>query len=148
MKKKHNKECYTVQLTCYTLSTSCFTQHEPLVYYISSHLMMIIVMIFICVNERKTIGITKLKPLIVKSFTLNKPAVLLLLWAALSLSRNHNWRLKSFFLSVMVCLSTRVSEEPDSPKPEPGVSCVSLRSDRSKGYVIHFKRSKSSASDK
>ncbi|XP_030609062.1 NLR family CARD domain-containing protein 3-like [Archocentrus centrarchus] len=42
----------------------------------------------------------------------------------------------------------RISEGPDSPEPEPGASCVSLRSDWSKSVEINFKGSKSSAADK
>uniref|UniRef100_A0A3Q4N8N2 B30.2/SPRY domain-containing protein n=1 Tax=Neolamprologus brichardi TaxID=32507 RepID=A0A3Q4N8N2_NEOBR len=44
-------------------------------------------------------------------------------------------------------LFTRITETPDAPEPEPGPSCVSLKSDQSKGFIFHFKGTKSAAAE-
>ncbi|XP_030578696.1 NLR family CARD domain-containing protein 3-like [Archocentrus centrarchus] len=47
-----------------------------------------------------------------------------------------------------VSAAEKISEGPDSSEPEPGASCVSLSSDRSKEFLIHFKGSKCSGVEK
>ncbi|XP_026017025.1 NLR family CARD domain-containing protein 3-like [Astatotilapia calliptera] len=41
----------------------------------------------------------------------------------------------------------RITETPDAPEPEPGTSCVSLKSDLSKDNIVNFKGTKSAAAE-
>ncbi|XP_039898966.1 NACHT, LRR and PYD domains-containing protein 5-like [Simochromis diagramma] len=41
----------------------------------------------------------------------------------------------------------KITETPDAPEPEPGPSCVSLKSDRSKDFIFHFKGQKPAAAE-
>ncbi|XP_035772068.1 NACHT, LRR and PYD domains-containing protein 3-like [Neolamprologus brichardi] len=49
------------------------------------------------------------------------------------------------FKSRKLTPDERITETPDAPEPEPGPSCVSLKSDQSKDAIFNFKGTKSAA---
>nr|XP_024654855.1 NLR family CARD domain-containing protein 3-like [Maylandia zebra] len=51
------------------------------------------------------------------------------------------------FKSRKLSPDAKITEAPDAPEPEPGPSCVSLKSDQSKGFIFHFKGTKPAAAE-
>ncbi|XP_042082512.1 NACHT, LRR and PYD domains-containing protein 5-like isoform X1 [Haplochromis burtoni] len=52
------------------------------------------------------------------------------------------------FKSRKLSPDAKITEAPDAPKSEPGPSCVSLKSDRSKFFIFEFKGTKSAPAEK